>query len=81
MRFKCGEHGHPAKERAKTGTKGKGKGKGKIKGKGGVWKVHGDEDDWNLEQPEGEEEGAVEAVDKWNYVPIRTEAHGGNLFN
>ncbi len=29
--------------------------------------MDGDEDDWIMEQPEGEEEGAIEAVDKWNY--------------
>ncbi len=71
MCYNCGERGHPAKERTKTGSKGTGKEKSKWKG--GAWQVDGDEKDWNLEQPEGEEEGAIEAVDKWNYVPIRTK--------
>ena len=64
-----------------TGSKGEGKGKGKAKGKGGVWQLDGEEEGWNLEQPEGEQEVAIEAVDKWNYAPIRTEKFEAEIFS
>ncbi len=80
MCYNCGEHGHPAKECTKNESRGKGKDQGKEKRKEGVWEVGGEEEDWNLGQPEGGKEAAIEAVDDLRYVPIRTKKYASEIF-
>ncbi len=55
---------------------------GQSQVKRGVWQVGGEEEeDWNFDQAEGIEEGATEAVEEWNPVPIRPKKFRTETFS
>ncbi len=43
--------------------------------------MDGEEEDWNLEQPEGKEEGAIEAVYEYMFEPIRAKKYTAYIFS